>query len=115
SGCTNAVYLLPPQFSYSQKTPAFSIPLLYNSAYSGTLPTGGYSNTDFQLTLSQQGGGPPTQANVNANITLTGVNMWKCAQSARATLMSNFVDFLQNIETKFELAGVLMPGATFRI
>jgi hypothetical protein len=115
SACTNAIYLLPPQFTYPQKSPNFSIPLLYNSAYTGKLPTGGYGNTDFQLTMSQQGSGNPTQANVSVSITLLGVNMWKCAQSARATLMSNFVDFIQNIETQFELAGVLIPGATFRI
>jgi hypothetical protein len=111
-GCTDAVYLLPPQFVYGAPT-TFSVRLLY---------TGGsdyqqyqYKNADFELALSLDGDPPPSQGNVLVGITLTGTNMWACAQPARTALQANFVDFLLNVEKQFELQGVLVPGATARI
>lgn len=107
-GCESAIYLLPPSFTY--KSP---IQFTISSLYSGTgAITGTYENDDFAFSLSQQGSGPPTQSNVLANVTLKANNMWKCADSARSALMANFTDFLQNIESTFELSGILFPGAT---
>lgn len=100
SACTNAVYLLPPMFTYGQQI-QFTIPQLYIGTGGGT-----YSNTDFQIQLI---------SGQSVQITITGTNAWACAASARSALMSNFTDFLQNIETQFELTGMLVPGATFRI
>ena len=81
------------------------------------LPSG-YSNTDFVIAFKQNGS---TAQTVVTQITLNGTdknpnaNMWKCAPTARAALMANFVDFLTQIEKQLELPGLLVPGATFRI
>lgn len=110
--CDDATYLLPPSFTYGAPIP-FTIPLLYIAT---EFPTDtSYSNTDFIFQLTKPGSGTPTQANVTVNVTITGTNAWACADSARAALMANYVDFLQNVEAKFELTGILIPGATMRI
>lgn len=109
--CTNAVYFLPPTFTYGASI-SFNIPLLYNAA--DLPPNTAYGNADFDFTVQKQGGGPPQQSIV-VIITITGLNMWKCAAQARANLMTNFVDFLQGVETQYELPGYLIPGATYRI
>jgi hypothetical protein len=110
--CTNAVYFLPPSFTYGEAI-NFSIPLLFGGTEMPTTPT--YGNDDFVFTMQKQGSGAPSQSNVLVNITLTGTNMWKCASSARVLLMENFVGFLQEVEARFELTGYLIPGATYRI
>jgi hypothetical protein len=112
NACTNAVYFLPPSFTYNNPI-TFTVTLLYIGGTDFQQYT--YGNDDFKFSLIQQGVGAPSQANISVQIVLTGLNMWKCAQSARQLLMNNFVDFLQNIETKFELTQVLIPSATSRI
>ncbi|HYN84644.1 MAG TPA: hypothetical protein VER32_05280 [Pyrinomonadaceae bacterium] len=98
NACQSAVYLLPPSFTYKQ--PSQPLQLQYLSPSSTA--TGSYGNTDFQLSLAKG----------VASVTLTGKNMWNCAAASRATLMANFVDFLKNVESQFELQGTLVPGAT---
>jgi hypothetical protein len=115
SGCTNAIYLLPPSFSYNQPSKIIINLLFAGSALPGQAAVAATNNADFTIGLVQSGTGGPTQANVTTTITLTGLNMWKCAPEARATLMQNYVLFLQNVETNLELAGFLVPGATRRI
>ena len=112
NACTNAIYLLPPSFTYGSSI-TFNVPLLYIGGTDYQQYT--YSNDDFQFSLVQQGQGAPSQGNISTQVVMKGGNMWKCAQAARQALMNNFVDFLQNIETKFELTQVLIPGATTRI
>lgn len=112
-GATDAVYLLPPTFTYKQPI-AFNVALLYIGG-SDFAQYGYTSNADFTLAWSQSGTGAPSQANVVATITLTGTNMWAGAAAARAMLMGNFTSFLQWIETNLENTGVVVPGATFRI
>jgi hypothetical protein len=107
NACTNAVFLLPPSYSYG-KSSSFT---LYN-LFTGTSVPPGTSNADFSITLAQSGGGAPNQNNVTVTITLAGNNMWNCAPSARSTLMSNFTKLLLWIETNLELTGNLVPGAT---
>jgi len=110
--CTNAVWVLPPQYVY-KSAQSFSIPLLYTGVGDPSQYT--YSNPDFGFSLVQQGGGNPNQGNVNATITYAGPNLWACAPSARSDLRTHFTDFLSNIESQFEAAGVLAPGATATI
>jgi hypothetical protein len=110
--CTNAVFLLPPSYTYGQSS-SFTLQYLYTGTGS-TLPLG-TSNDDFSISLWQSGGGSPNQTNVQVTVTLLGNNKWNCASSARATLMSNFTSFLLWIETNLELAGNLVPGATVMI
>lgn len=112
AACNNAIYLLPPSFTYGQAI-QFTIPRLFTGI--GDYQTAQYSNADFQFQLiSGQYGSPPAPT-ILASITITGTNAWACATTARTALMNNFTDFLQNIETNFELKGILVPGATFRI
>ncbi len=110
--CTNAVYFLPPTFTYGAPI-TFNIPLLFNAA--DMPPDTDYGNEDFSFTVQKQGALPPSQANVMVVITITGSNMWKCAAPARTALMANFVNFLQEVETRYELTNYLIPGATYRI
>jgi hypothetical protein len=114
NACTNAIYLLPPSFSYGE-----TINLTVRYLYTGGADYAKYSydNDDFQFSLvpNQQGGTPqpPYQTSVDVSITLLGNNMWKCSPSARQTLMSNFIDFCTQIESKFEIkTPVLASGST---
>lgn len=110
--CTDAVYFLPPTFTYGAAI-TFNIPLLFDGT---EMPTDtSYGNDDFVFNMRKQGASPPTQSNVTVDITITGTNMWKCAASARALLMANFVSFLQEAEARYELTGYLISGATYRI
>lgn len=99
SACESAVYFLPPSFTYKQPT-TFTSQYLFNSS-SGTT-TGTYANSDFKFSLAAGA----------VTVTLLANNMWACAAAARTQLMCSFVDFLQNVESQFELTGVLIPGAT---
>jgi hypothetical protein len=113
-GVTNATFLLPPTFTSPNSITA-NILLLYSGP--PTVPAG-YSNTDFAIAFQQNGS---TAQTVTVQVTLNGTdkdpkaNMWACAPTARAALMANFVDFLTQVEKQFELPGLLVPGATFRI
>ena len=105
------MFLLPPTFTYAQPT-VLTIGFLYGGG--GTLPAG-YENADFKLAFVQTQSGTPSQATVGLSVTLKANNMWKAAPAARAALGASFVDFLQQIEAQFELAGTIIPGGTFRI
>lgn len=113
NGCTNAVYLLPPSFTYGE---AINLTVRYLYAGGADYAQYTYDNGDFQFELipNQQGSTPqpPYQTSVDVSITLLANNMWKCAPSARQTLMSNFTDFSAQIESKFEIkTPVLAPGS----
>lgn len=88
---------------------SFVIPLLYTGG--NDYQSYQYSNTNFQFQLTQGKYGPTGTSLILANITI-GENAWGTDRDA---LMESFADFLQNIETQFELTGVLAAGATFRI
>jgi hypothetical protein len=113
AGAANAVYLLPPAFTYAQPV-SLTVPLLYNGSSAGPLPAG-YQNADFAIAFAPLQPGPLTSGNVGVNITLKSNNMWMAAATPRAGLMGNFVDFLQQIETQFEAVGLIIPGGTLRI
>lgn len=112
-GAGGGVYLLPPNYTFGGDT-VLTILLLYNST---NPPPASYRNSDFQIACTLiQPGTQWGQGTASVVITLIGSgNMWKAAPSARTALMASFVDFLQNVETTFELPGFLIPGATFRI
>lgn len=114
SGCTNGVFLFPPNFIYNQ-----SITLVIRFIYSGSPNYKQYNfsaanNVDFQLALvpGQSHGNSP--AEVNVQITVLANNAWMCGQSARQSLMSNFTSFITQIEAQFELGATpfLISGAT---
>lgn len=121
SGCTNAVFLVPPApFTYNQQ-----IQFQVSYIYTGDQNYGNYSypnsisgpNPDFQFAFAPAGRPappqPPYQATVNAVITIASNNVWDCAPAARAALMANFSAFIAAIEQQFELNAtpVLIPGA----
>ncbi|HEX6041112.1 MAG TPA: hypothetical protein VFZ20_23870, partial [Longimicrobium sp.] len=75
------------------------------------------SNADFQIAFvpDPTAGGnpqPPYQASVDAQVTILGNNAWNCAPAARQALMQNWIGFWQQVESKLEQTGVLIPGAT---
>ena len=80
NACTNAIYLLPPSFTYGSSI-TFNVPLLYIGGTDYQQYT--YSNDDFQFSLVQQGQGAPSQGNISTQVVMKGGNMWKCAQAAR--------------------------------
>jgi hypothetical protein len=74
-----------------------------------------YGNGDFSISFSKQ---PPSSI-VDAHIKISGKDpqnskVWKATATARQALMSQFTDFLTQIETRLELAAkpVVFPGAT---
>jgi len=112
NGCTNGVFLFPPAFFYNQQI-NLVIRLIYTG---GTTNIGNfkYSNADFQFALMkapQQGNNP---VEIDVSITVVNNNVWKCALSARQSLMANFTDFITQIEAQFEInsSPILSPGAT---
>lgn len=113
SGCTSGVFLFPPAFFYNQQ-----INLVVRLIYTGGTTNIGnytYSNADFQFALMkapQDGNNNPTE--IDVSITVVNNNVWKCAPSARQSLMANFIDFITQIEAKFEInsSPILSPGAT---
>lgn len=109
----NAVFVLPPNFTKYGGATNFKITGLYLGGANFASYT--YANTDFSFALTQSGTSGPYQSNVQVSITLLGANMWKAAPTARKALMASFADFVQNIETQFELKGVLVPGAAYII
>jgi hypothetical protein len=102
--------LLPQAGGISSGQPiTFVIPLLYTGGSS--YQSYQYSNSSFQFQLTQGNYGPTGTSLIFANITIQG-NAWG---TNRGALMEDFTDFLENIETQFELKGILVAGATFRI
>lgn len=110
---TAPVFLLPPAFTYGQPA-TVNLSQLYLG--DGSFGSYTYSNADFAFSFQAQKTGPPYQANVSAQIVLSGTgNIWKCAPAARASLASNFQDLLTWFEATVELPGLVVPGSTGRI
>jgi hypothetical protein len=110
SSAQTGTVLLPQATGITSGQPiTFAIPLLYTGG--NNYQSYQYSNASFQFQLSQGNYGPTGTPLIFANITIGG-NAWG---TNRTALMADFTDFLQNIETQFELTGILAAGATFRI
>lgn len=106
-----ATALLPQAGAITANQPiTFLIPFLYTGGVD--YQSYSYSNNSFQFQLTQANYGPPpgTQL-IFVSITIAAT-AWGTNRSA---LMTDFTDFLQNIETQFETQGILSPGATSRI
>lgn len=113
---TPILFLLPPSYGYAMQ---LQIPLLWTGTGDITNPANQYSNANFSFNLVQQSQtGAPTPANVYANIGISlGSSPFIADTAGRLALMASFVQFLQNLETQFELSAtpLLVPSATFRI
>lgn len=107
NACTEAIYLLPPAFSYGAAFQAFSIPCLY-IGQSGQLPAPPAGNEDFAFAWAGPHAAPFTQANVSVEITIRAANAWMCAPAKRQILMANFTQFLLQVEALESTA--LVPG-----
>lgn len=117
---TPVLFLLPPSYGNVFQ---LQIPLLWTGAGDITNSSNQYANANFSFSLVQQPQtGAPTPANVYASIGLAlGSSPFIADTAGRLALMASFVDFLQNLETQFEIESklnptpILVPGATFRI
>ncbi len=102
--------MLPQASAITANQPInFLIPFLYTGG--ANYQSYSYSNNSFQFQLTQTNYGPSGTSLVFVNITIAAT-AWGTDRNA---LMLDFTDFLQNIETQFELKNVLSPGATVRI
>ncbi len=72
------------------------------------------NNDDFDMASKWDTKSPPTRANVYVTLQVKGRNAWKTAPAARAALYQNFLNFLVEIESKFEVSvpQTLITGAT---
>jgi hypothetical protein len=113
-----AVFLVPPYTGSSQPKfyPDIQLPadsFLLTGAPPKPIeyqyPPGGFT-PDFGLT-AQDGSSPSLQVTLFGN-----GNLWNVSPNSRATLMSNFSQFCQQVEQQFELSvsppPILIPGAT---
>jgi|GEM_PF-3114652 len=116
-GCGNAAFLLPPQFTYGAALPPVALRFVYAGGADWNSAQYRFSNADFAFAFVPDlaaGGIPaaPFASSVDAQVTVLGNNAWNCALPARQALMASWVDFWQQVETRLEAAGVLIPGAT---
>lgn len=102
-------FLMPPTFSVPQGqnvAVGSSIVVSISNLLPGTATPPPYTNNDFQFSVM----------NGAVQIIIVGTgNVWCADSTARTALMGNFTDLLQNLETTYELAGQLVPGATYII
>lgn len=110
-------WLIPPGGGgvYAGAIPqtALKIPYLYSG--NGDPSILKVPNDDFVIAATYSGN--PTPQNVVVTLQLTGKNAWNTAQASRTTFRRNFLKFIQQIETQFEIASpaLLISGATAMI
>lgn len=110
NGCQDAVYLLPPSFTYDAENQV-TVPNVYLPP---VVPPAGPSNDDFNLVWNTPN--PPATSTATLTVTITNVNQWKCDPGSRSDLRANFAALaaaLDALEFPDPPSGAcLVPGAT---